>query len=197
MSLFGDLGREEVDLSVVALLGLQGISALQAAVNVVPKMLPEDRMHYITNIVNYGGRGVSGSELNFDPFTIQSLIPLLEPYLRQGGNMRILQKVSWDTGIAHTAFLAPPVCHCINAECQDSHSRKFLQMHHKPITVTLFTMNGPVPATKIAYRCRQCSTNYNYTMYGSKFSEGKRFYIEITDEVFCERELFNLYTLLR
>ena len=40
-------------------------------------------------------------------------------------------------------------------------------------------------------------------MYGQKHSHGEKFYdslrpyIEITDEVYCEREVFQMYSLLR
>ena len=44
----------------------------------------------------------------------------------------------------------------------------------------------------------------NYSMYGQKSVNGEQFYeglprqyIEVTDEVYCERSLFELYCLLR
>ena len=198
--LLENLSREDMNLALVALLGLKGVRALLGALAIVPEMPAEDHIRYITNVVSYC-RGKS-KPLNLNDADIQALIPLVD---RQESDdiQSILQQVSQDKGVAHTAFLVPPVCQCINAECKDFQSGKFLSKHHKPITVTLFTVNGPVPATKILYRCRECNTNYNYAMYGQKFFQGERFYstqrpyIEITDEVYCERNLFRLYSLLR
>lgn len=107
-----------------------------------------------------------------------------------------------NTGIALNVILAPPVSSCICGQCT-SFGRPLYQ-HHPPTTVTIFTLNGPVPGTKINLKCSSCSTIYNYCMYGQKTNNGEQFYdgcprryLEISDEVYCERSLFELYCHLR
>ena len=38
-------------------------------------------------------------------------------------------------------------------------------MHNKPTVMVCYTMQGPVPAAKIALRCTVCMTNYRYDQY--------------------------------
>ena len=127
--LLDSLSCKDLDLALVALLGLRGVCTLLVSLEAVPsEMLAEDRIHYITNIVNHG----VSSEVHFDQSVIQSLIPLVEP-LRDGG-VSILRKVSQSTGVAHTAFVVPPVSHCLNSQCKNFHCGKQLHRHHQPIT---------------------------------------------------------------
>ena len=98
-----------------------------------------------------------------------------------------------------TAFLAPPVSRCILPECRQAS----LSRPHPPIHATIFTLNGPLPALKCSLRCNKCATVYNYSMYGRKKQGGERYYdkqrkyVEVSDLVYCERQLFSLYCLLR
>ena len=114
-----------------------------------------------------------------------------------------LRLLSESTGNAYTAFLAPPVVHCINHACKLFETANSLERHHPPTTVTLFTFDGPVPATKVCLKCKSCSTIYNYSMYGKKKTEGERYYdtprefIEMSDVAYCDTTLYRLYCLLR
>ena len=75
---------------------------------------------------------------------------------------------------------------------------------HTPVKVTVFTSSGPLPGCKIALRCSACSViRYNYSKYGNKQKEGERFYderrdlIKVSDVVYCERQLSDLFTFLK
>ena len=43
-------------------------------------------------------------------------------------------------------------------DCLDC--EKLLNMHNKPFKATLFTLEGPVPCTKITLECRDCLVRY-------------------------------------
>ena len=49
---FADLSSLEIDLVLVSMFGLRGVNAIRIALQTVPSELPvEDRIHYISNIV--------------------------------------------------------------------------------------------------------------------------------------------------
>ena len=103
------------------------------------------------------------------------------------------------TGIGYGGFLAPPVMHCVNPMCE---GRK-LGTSNDPVNVTLFTIDGPRPASKISLKCGKCNANYGYSKYGNKYSCGDRFYneerpyVEASDVVFLDRKLHQLFVCLR
>ena len=97
-------------------------------------------------------------------------------------------------------FLAPPISRCIQPSCLQSSAA--LTIHNNPVDVVVFTLTGPVPATKLSFtqRCHRCLTNYNYSMHGNKGKNGERFYaeherplVEVSDSVFVERKLCQLF----
>ena len=101
------------------------------------------------------------------------------------------------------SYLAPPVKACIQPKCSMHGRPGSLYSPHPPIQATVFTLSGPVPATKISLRCKGCSTIYNYNKYGKKNTEGERLYdcqrdlVEVTDVVYCSREMYSLFCSLR
>lgn len=201
---FAELSSTETELVLVSILGLRGVSALKCAMQIVPSQLcKEDRLQYISNIVTVAAVPMSSVPNTQD--VIESFIPHSDKvaYFHQGGEAICdLRNTSYTFGSAHTSFLVPPVSCCINKQCRCY--AKPLYRHHPPTAVTVFTLSGPNPGTKINLKCRGCSTIYNYSMYGQKSVNGEQFYegsprqyIEVTDEVYCERSLFELYCLLR
>ena len=98
-------------------------------------------------------------------------------------------------------FLTPPVSTCQNTCCKLFCKEESLSSHHDPVVSTVYTLNaGQEPAFKHPLRCRNCSWIYGYSMYGRKQHDGVRFQrdlIEITDVVFCDRKLYELFCCLR
>ena len=200
---FENLSSNEIELVLVCIFGLRGVSALKTAMDVVPNQLSTDhQIHYMANIVGV----VVDPASKFDTSNIiRSFLPhsTKVAYFHHDINgTEVLRNASYATGIAHTAILAPPVSSCICTQC--SSLGRPLYRHHSPTTVTIFTLNGPIPGTKINLKCSDCSTIYNYCMYGQKANNGEQFYdgclrkyLEISDEVYCERSLFELYCQLR
>lgn len=67
-----------------------------------------------------------------------------------------------------------------------------LSTHNEASRVTVFTIKGQIPATKICWRCRHCKLNYNYSQYGSeeigyKFYSKPRPLVEATNSSYLER----------
>ena len=185
-------------LLVSALGGLEGVECLKVATALVPEQFVTDRSVYVHRIVS----SVLPSSMQLSSSKLELLCSILarSTYTKHQvppqSYITNLTQVSEVIGEAHTAFLAPPVSQCIVAECQGSP----LSRHHPPVSVTVFTlMNGPTPATKCCLKCNQCSTVYNYSMYGRKFQEREWFYseprqyIEVSDTVYCDRQLFLLF----
>ena len=113
-----------------------------------------------------------------------------------------LRAITERTGTSYFKFLAPPVCKCLNETCKLVGSLTSLAPHHDPINVLVFTIRGPTVATKVSLRCKACSTIYNYSMYGKK-TEGEMYYslerplVEVTDRVYVERGVQELFCSLR
>ena len=57
-----------------------------------------------------------------------------------------------------TAFLSPPVSACLRCESD-------ITMHNPPSKAKVFTLEGPIPATKITLECRSCQTSYEIARY--------------------------------
>lgn len=114
----------------------------------------------------------------------------------------LLQSFEVATGHA-TSFLTPPISTCQNPLCQLHRAEGSLHAHHNPSPVTLYFLDGPKAAMKIALRCRSCDTIYNYSKYGRKTSIGERFYgekrefVEVSDTVFCSRRMHEMFCNLK
>ena len=93
-------------------------------------------------------------------------------------------------------FICPPVVCCMS--CSGP-----LVVHNRPVKVIVYTLRGPVRSTKVSLRCNKCLRNYNNTMFGRKNSVGEQFYaqerplVEVSDTVFVERSMHELFCSLR
>ena len=158
-------------LLVAALGGLEGVECLKVASGLVPEEFVAEKSTYVGRIVN----SILPADKQLSVSTLEMLSSLLRdsPYAkRQVSSLPYidsLRRISEATGTAHTAFLAPPVSRCIVPECHG----ESLYRHHPVVTVTVFTLNGPTPATKCSLKCGKCATIYNYSMYGKKRTEGE------------------------
>ena len=115
-----------LDLILVAALGgLEGIECLKASLGLVPKQFMAERSTFIQKIVNSNltaDKQLSAKQLE----TLTCLLSAsnyAKHHVPSQAYLSNLRQVSEDTGVAHTAFLAPPVSQCIIPECQGSLSR--------------------------------------------------------------------------
>ena len=69
--------------------------------------------------------------------------------------------------------------------------------------VTVYSLSGPEIGVKHALKCRNCNYIYHYSAYGRKTSTGEKLYnqprdlVEVSDVIYCERELYELLCSLR
>ena len=77
-----------------------------------------------------------------------------------------------------------------------------LTVHNKPSHVTIFDVDGPVPAMKVTLKCKHCKPNvmYGYAKYGNKITGYKYFrnereFVEASNETYFSRKLcsFQVY----
>jgi hypothetical protein len=192
-----DATSHSVEVLLVSLFGLRGVECIKSTIKLVPREVPQsERVRYIRNILASTVPDVTTLSDN----AISALMKKFDASLDCEVPLRTLSSTS---GIAYTGFLAPPTSSCLNQCCQRYGDPDSLYQHHPPSTVSIFTFEGPKPATKICLKCRGCSTIYNYNSFGRKNAEGERFYndvreyIEVTDVTYCDRKVLHLYSLLR
>ena len=201
LTILQDSPPNVVELCLAAYLGLEGAECLRLAQQLVPRSILHLREAYVnrilaqivpTNIISTVTR--CADVLTKVPFFTRDAVRA--PYIDE------LRRASELNGKAHTSFLAPPTTNCINSACPRKGDAHSLYIHHTEVEVTVFTLTGPLPATKVSLRCKACLTVYNYSKFGRKGSEGERYYderrpfIELSDVAFCTRDLHALYTAL-
>lgn len=200
-----------VELLLLSTLGLKGIFVLQRALCVTPSNTP-DRNGFLLSMMQQSGFSLDEKHcricisllerLNIRHlYSPEPLSASAEEDGRSAGPSR-----SADAGMHANnvqLILSPPNDVCINMGCSIKGKEGSLMKNHEPTVVTVFTLGGPVVAHKFTLRCARCSTIYNYSMFGKKRTDGECYYshrrnlIEISDSVYCERELYNLFCSLR
>ena len=188
-----------VEVMLVHTFGLKGLECIKSATKLVPKEIPQsERINYVRNIVV----PLVPDASTLTDKTINVLINKFDDPLERDTNI-LLRTLSSNSGIAYTEFLAPPTSSCLNQCCRQFGEPGSLYQHHSPSTVSVFTFEGPKPATRICLKCRECSTIYNFNTYGKKNSGGEQFYsdvreyVEVSDVTYCDRRILNMYCLLR
>ena len=186
-----------IELFLVANIGLKGLHWLQLARESVPGNYP-GRISVIASLVN-GALSSSANPISEEKcsclLTALESTSLSNPISEAGG----LWHCAIESGLP-VHYLTPPVTSCIRTGCVGTGE---LIKHHDPITATVFTLSGPEPASKQLLKCGRCACIYGYSMYGYKTREGEQYYdtqrqlIEVSDNVFCDRSLFNLFCNLR
>jgi hypothetical protein len=95
---------------------------------------------------------------------------------------------------SYNKFLTPPVSMCIL--CENN-----LTIRNNPSKANLFTLEGPVPCTKITLECRGCAHVYGVCNYTDK--SGTHFYphvvelVEISDVTYMDVKLYKWFPALR
>ena len=184
------------EMFLVARLGLTGTEGLRLAHHLIPKQYGSKRNQLAAVITNsFVATELSETECGV---LLSFMEEKCSPYCNMRSNSDHLRRLTRENGSPFEEFLAPPVSICINLECKGR-----LVDQHKPIAVTIFGLTGPRKATKLSLRCSTCSTVYNYSQYGRRHTcgemwyEQRREYIEVSDTVYCERRLHELFCNLR
>lgn len=199
ISMIEELSGRSMEVLLVHMIGLKGVECMKSTVRLIPKEIPQnERVQYVKNIVD----SVLDGDIVLSDDAVIFLIKLFDDGVQYNVD-ETLHTLSKKSGTAYTSFLAPPTSACLNECCPRFGNLHSLHQHHLPITVSLFTLEGPKPGTKICLKCRECNTIYNYSSFGKKKTEGERFYndvrdyVEVSDVTFCDRRLLRFYSLLR
>ena len=125
---------------------------------------------------------------------LSSAINTIDVHLADHGSVEVgspspavLWKATHDTGIAHLRFLASPTVWCLRC-------RSPLCSNNPPTNVLLYSLDGPIPASKLVLRCTRCSLNYHPEWFGNP-AEGYRYYdvmqpvVKCTQQAYMERQL--------
>lgn len=100
-----------------------------------------------------------------------------------------LWKLCENGGYRYTKFLSPPTKSCLN--CGEG-----ITMHNPPSKAKLFTLQGPIPASKITLERKGCKISYGITQFTD--STGAHFYpnsisshvIQMTNTSYMTQELY-------
>ena len=79
--------------------------------------------------------------------------------------------------------MCPPTSACLESECSRFGLQEGLSVHHKPVSVAHYSLQGIQMCTKVSLRCGACKTVYNYDKFGNKAGRGERHYIQPRDAV--------------
>ena len=196
---------ETVQLVLVSRLGLEGLDSLRSAIQAVPEAFLSKRASFVVKVVNsvlQGSNKQCITEAECEIF-MSLCLGKCKAYLQRKAHPLAfeneLTELTAMTGTGYNGFLAPPVMYCLNVSCE----RRKLATYHEPTNVTLFTIDGPRPASKISLKCSKCCTNYSYSTYGNKLLSGVRYYdqepdfVEASDVVYLDRNLYQLFASLR
>ena len=83
--------------------------------------------------------------------------------------------------------LTPPSKSCLNCD-------RALSSASAPSHVTLFTLEGPCPGIKLAWKCQACGINYGYCQYGNsqvgyQFYQERRPFVEASNVTYLDSKL--------
>lgn len=163
--------HEVITLVLLSKFGMKFMNHLALAIDRVPANFPNRNM-YVSNIVNHDNNSsINQSDAGLLCKLLSSCSKDVRDFFCLDNSYR--NQHLWNCSITYkepyTAFLVPPVTKCIHQNCSG-----VIYFHHKS-SITLHTLEGPVPAQKAIYRCRECSCLYNLESYSSP-KEGTRFY---------------------
>lgn len=108
-----------------------------------------------------------------------------------------LWKLTEKENLSFNKFLTPPVSLCM-------HCNKKLSMRNNPCKAKLFTLNGPIPCTKVTLECRDCGHIYGICNYSDAM--GTHFYprainngvelVEVSGVTYFEQKLYEWFPSL-
>ena len=117
---------------------------------------------------------------------LSRLATIADAYLAKNDNLTqilgsVEQSLLWKTtlsiGMPYNKFLLPPTDNCLKCGT-------VLQAHHQPTTVVCYICDGPLLASKLTLRYKNCSINYRYKQYGDSKC-GYRYYSSPRPLVHC------------
>ena len=109
-----------------------------------------------------------------------------------------LWKLTQTEDLPFNKFITPPLARCFQCE-------KDLTVRNNPSRAKVFTLDGPIPCTKITLECRSCSYVYGVCNYSDE--SGSHFYpksdeydvelIEVSNVTYFDAKLYKWFPSLR
>ena len=204
MSTVHDLKEEEALMILSSKLTFQGLFLLKCAINHVPvsftmKCREFDglplRSVLIHNIVRTTSSLASITDVHFYVCFVERFCPKFVSMPTVLPQDR-LWNLSEDGKYRYTKFLSPPLQSCMNCG-------GYINMHNPPTTAKVFTLQGPIPASKITLECRACDMTFGIGRY--RDSNGYHYYpktvqselIEVTNTAYLTDDLYRWLPSLR
>ena len=199
-----DLNEDEALQLLSSKLSVTGINSLRKAIRHVPKNIMRVlndvpmRLKLIHKIFTTENVKTDERRSSVSIDELSLYIKFMETYcaafLDETQSDDHLWELTKTEEIIYNKFLSPPVSLC-------NLCGKTLTIRNNPSKAKLFTLEGPVPCTKITLECRGCSHVYGVCNYTDK--SGTRFYqhnvgiIEISDVSYMDAMLYKWFPALR
>jgi hypothetical protein len=185
-------------------LSFEGLLNLRDAVRHVPKNIPRVvngislRYSFIFKILE----SLPSQHLVMSMADFQMYVKFAETYcpnfIAEKKASDHLWKLTQTEDLPFNKFLTPPVARCI--QCQ-----KDLTIRNNPSKAKVFTLDGPIPCTKVTLECRCCSYVYGICNYSD--GSGSHFYpksdeydvelIEVSNVTYFDAKLYKWFPSLR
>lgn len=198
--------EEEALIILSSKITFQGVLFLKTAIHRVPKT-------FVMKCSDYGGASlcsvliyemVSASQTSLSSLSKQEVdcyVNFLEsscPNFIASNPLpdEQLWKMSEVGKYCFTKFLAPLVTRCLRCDGN-------ITMHNPPSKAKVFTLQGPIPATKIMLECRPCKMSYGIARYTNDC--GSHYYpkelsldlIEVSNTTYVSGQLYKWLPSLR
>jgi hypothetical protein len=200
-----DLSEDEALQLLASKLSLTGLYNLQTALRHVPGNITRtiNGIPLRTTLVhklftNMASANEFCSNLSIEEIAmymkfVQTYCPL---FVERVDSHEHLWRLTKTEDLSFVKFLTPPVSLCLLCE-------KGLTIRNNPSKAKLFTLDGPVPCTKVTLECRACSQVYGICHYDDK--SGSHFYpqefnvdlVEISDVTYMDLKLYKWFPALR
>ena len=161
-----EIGEEAMVFILSSKLTTKGLLTLAKAINHVPASYSQTgykdysnlRLYTISAIMKKAGFAIGTNDLSRYVSLVETHCSSLCSSLDNDLN-GVLWKATEEE--CFNCMMTPPVNQCLNC-------KKQLTTNNKPNKATLFTLNGPIPATKLQLRCRDCSIQYRVCHFTDK-----------------------------
>ena len=200
-------GEEEALMILASKFSFRGLYLLKAVIKHVPKTYSMKlsefggvslRTQLIYEITSASDTPVASLNRDELEFTVNFMECNCVQFLSMGEPLEQnkLWEISERSEYPLTKFLAPPVSTCLSCEGN-------LTMHNRPTRARLFSLEGPVPASKITLECRNCKISYGiarYTHDGKSHYYPKTFtggIIEVSNTTYMSERLYKWIPSLR
>ena len=199
--------KEDEALQLLASkLSIKGLLDLRDAIQHIPKNIPRIvngislRLSFIFKIFQ---RLPSQHLDNMSMADFETYVKFIETYCpvfitAKKPSADHLWRLTQTEDLPFNKFITPPVARCFQCE-------KDLTIRNNPSQAKVFTLDGPIPCTKVTLECRCCSYVYGVCNYSDK--SGSHFYpksdeydvdiIEVSNVTYVDAKLYKWFPSLR